>query len=262
MDCTKQRITEQIRDMIRAYEKSTVTKWGDPLVGFAGAAKVAKLRGIVSPGHAQPEQILPGAETVISYFVPFLEETAQTNTAAGLASPQWAQAYEETNVMLACINEQLICRLKEEGIRGRVPQEAAVFDRELLRSDWSQRHIAYLAGLGTFGLNNMLITEKGCCGRISSIVTDLKIAPDVPMTKELCIYKQAGKCGICADRCEAGALTRQAYDRKKCYEICLKNAKVHNHYGSSYTSSDDDSEEIGSEVCGKCIAGMPCAFKK
>ena len=28
MDCTKQRITEQIRDMIRAYEKSTVTKWG------------------------------------------------------------------------------------------------------------------------------------------------------------------------------------------------------------------------------------------
>ena len=35
MDCTKQRITEQIRDMIRAYEKSTVTKWGDPLVGYA-----------------------------------------------------------------------------------------------------------------------------------------------------------------------------------------------------------------------------------
>ena len=57
-----------------------------------------------------------------------------------------------------------------------------------LISDWSHRHVAVIAGLGKFGLNNMLITDNGCCGRVGSFITDLKIEPTKrKMEKIVCI---------------------------------------------------------------------------
>ena len=50
------------------------------------------------------------------------------------------------------------------------------FDEAKLVSYWSQKHVAYMAGLGKFGLHHMIITEKGCCGRLGSIVTNAKIS--------------------------------------------------------------------------------------
>lgn len=258
----KEYLTTRIRTFLRAYEQQTVTKWGEPIVGFADAKKIEVLSSIVSPTHGVPEDAVKDATIIIAYFIPFLKELAQTNTRQGLASPQWAQSYEETNAMFIELNACLIEDLKRKGVRAAVSPEAGSFDREKLISNWSQRHIAYLAGLGSFGLNNMLITKAGCCGRISTIITDLEVQPDAPMTEELCIYKKNGKCGLCADCCPSGALTRTGYDRHKCYAVCLENAKVHNSYGNSYASEAGGAvQETGSEVCGKCVAGMPCAFR-
>ena len=128
-------------------------------------------------------------------------------------------------------------------------------------SDWSQRHIAYAAGLGTFGLNNMLITKKGCCGRYSTLITNLDIKPDRPLEQELCLYKRKLKCQICVNNCPIGALTAEGYDRQKCYYLCKKNAEVYTDFGSSYLTEDGDkANSDGSEVCGKCVTGSPCAF--
>ena len=38
-------------------------------------------------------------------------------------------------------------------------------------SNWSERHVAYVCGLGTFGCQG-LITSKGLAGRFGSIITD------------------------------------------------------------------------------------------
>ncbi|MCB6992829.1 epoxyqueuosine reductase [bacterium 210820-DFI.6.37] len=255
-------LTDQIKAFLRDYEKNTVTKWGDPLVGFADAKKVKTLTSVVSPSHGAPEDAVKASTIVLAYFIPFQKELAQTNTKKGLASPQWAQSYEETNAMFIKLNAFLVERLKRKGYQAAVPPEAGSFDREKLISNWSQRHIAYLAGLGSFGLNNMLITKAGCCGRISTIVTDLDVPPDEPIKEELCMYKKNGTCGLCADRCPSGALTREGYDRHKCYAVCLENARVHNGYGNSYASeAGGEIQDTGSEVCGKCVAGMPCAFR-
>ena len=81
------------------------------------------------------------------------------------------------------------------------------------------------ASLSTFGLNNMLITKKGCCGRINTIVTDLDVPPDRPMEEELCLYKRSGKCGLCTDRCPSGALTREGFDRERCFQVCRETPK-------------------------------------
>ena len=127
-----------------------------------------------------PEDVLPGAKTVLVVFVPFSKELAETNSCAGLASAQWAKAYEDTNAMFGAMNEDLIALLAKHGVRSAVAQAASTFDREKLVSHWSHRHFAYLAGLGTFGINNMLITRSGGCGRYTTVVTNLDITPGQP----------------------------------------------------------------------------------
>jgi epoxyqueuosine reductase QueG len=123
--------------------------------------------------------------------------------------------------------------------------------------------VAYLAGLGTFGLNNMLITDAGCCGRFGSIVTNLDVVPDLPLETENCLYHRDGHCASCVRRCPTGALTTGGFDRHRCYTQCLENARVYTQFGNSYASeAGSELLNTGSEVCGKCLIGLPCSLKK
>lgn len=144
-----------------------------------------------------------------------------------------------------------------------VTPKAVTFYQDRLISDWSHRHIAYAAGLGTFGLNNMLLTRHGCCGRFSTVITNLDLETGQPLTEEYCLYKKNGTCGVCVKHCPTGALTFHGYDRFRCYALCQENAKLYTQFGSSYTNEDGTgANSVGSEVCGKCITGSPCAFWK
>ena len=254
----KKWIQQIIEDFIREYEKSTVTKWGSPLVGFADAGAVASKMPEIMKNHGFPQDALDNPRIIIAYYVPFLKEMAETNNQQGPASKEWARGYEETNVMLGKINAHLIAILKENGYRAAVHPESGSFDREKLISNWSHRHVAYMAGLGTFGINNMLITEKGCCGRYSTVITDLDVVPDSLKMGELCMYRADGSCLACVSKCPSGALTKDGFDRHKCYEVCKQNADIYTSFGNSYGS--EEGVAVGSEVCGKCVAGMPCAF--
>ena len=46
-----------------------------------------------------------------------------------------------------------------------------------MASTWSERHAAYVAGLGTFSLNDGFITGKGIAHRCGSVITDVSITP-------------------------------------------------------------------------------------
>lgn len=261
----------EIEVFVRTYVAQAARKaplpnlWRTPLIGFADARSPAwaELRRIAHPEHVMPEEVLPGASLVISYFLPFSSWLPEENRAPGLSSSSWAQAYEVTNALFSQLNQAFIQMLAEHGFRAAVPAEAGAFDREKLMARWSQRHVARLAGLGTFGLNNMLITEAGCCGRFASLVTDLDAAPDVPAAAEYCLFRRNGTCGVCAGRCANGALTRQGFDRQKCFYVCKENAKVYNQFGNSYADiAGQPPADSGSEVCGKCLTGLPCTLKR
>ncbi|MGC9347755.1 MAG: hypothetical protein ACP5JG_06425 [Anaerolineae bacterium] len=114
-------------------------------------------------------------------------------------------------------------------------------------SDWSHRHVAYIAGLGTFGRHHMLITEDGCCGRLNSLVTDAVVAPTPRPKTEACLYKAGGSCRACATRCPVEVLGETSFDRRACYSVCLENAARHADLGLA-------------DVCGKCACAVPCSF--
>lgn len=258
-------VTKLIEDYVSAYEKTSETKWGAPLVGFADAVhpRLSELREVADKNHVMPWEVLEDATVVVCYFLPFTPETARSNITGRLSSPDWARAYEDTNALFNELNAHIIEQLEARGCRAAVSPEATTFDREILMSRWSQRHMAWLAGLGTFGLNNMLITDKGCCGRFSSVVTNLEVEPGAPLTAENCLYKREGKCGVCVKHCFSGALSTAGYDRKICFGVCSENAAVYRGFGNSYAAGAGEAVlDTGSEVCGKCLVGVPCAFAK
>ncbi len=264
---TKESVRNEIVRFVaeRDGQDELTGKWRSPLVGFADAEDEGfpKLRELVHPEHEMPWEVLPGAKTVIACFVPFTEKIAKGNAAEGLASPDWALCYELTNAMFHELTGHIVSYLEENGYRAAVSKEAAVFDREKITSRWSQRHIAYLAGLGSFGLNNMLITEMGSCGRLCTVVTDLDCECGVPVTEEYCLYKRKGSCMACVKRCPTGALTGEGFRRDVCFTRCRENAKVYTRFGNSYASAaGQEAEDSGSEVCGKCLVNLPCTMKK
>lgn len=263
---TKQEIREWIQNYVAKYQQQSeiASKWGKPLVGFAAAnhPEILNLKKVISLHHVMPDEIIDHPTVIIAYFVPFTRELAATNQDPGAgASPEWARTYEETNRMFGELNQVLIAELCGNGYEAGISKESTTFDREKLISYWSQRHIARIAGLGTFGVNNMLITPEGCCGRYSTIVTNLDVEPDQPLTNELCLYKSKGLCGACVKHCPSGALTLKSFDRNKCFQVCLKNAERYRDFGSSYVdASGNEANSAGSEVCGKCVVNVPCSF--
>lgn len=242
-------ITNKIIEFVKNYPalKNVKNIWKEPLVGFADAngSYIKSLKEIVSLNHRLPEDFMENPNIVISYYIPFTEELAalNLNVEGNMAAQEWSDAYNLTNTMIGDISQYIADMLVEMGYRA-VPPTGVVFDKEVILSNWSQRHIAYAAGLGTFGINNMLISEKGCCGRYGSVIADIPVEPDQIVEEERCLYKKNRSCKKCVQNCFAGALTTERFDRKKCYEICLLN-----------------DAKTGADVCGKCDIDIPCAFK-
>ena len=88
-------------------------------------------------------------------------------------------------------------------------------------SSWSERHIAFSAGLGRFGLNGCLITPAGANVRFGSIITNLPLEP-TPEQKQshsaACLENGGMMCGRCMEKCPVLAISERGLDKALCYE--------------------------------------------
>lgn len=249
----KESITCFIQEFTASYPrlKHTDTSWEEPLVSFAAADNplFGELKQAVSPDHFMPEDLLPGALAVGAFFIPFKRDMCRTNREGEFSSFQWAEAYVETNRLIDDLNRQLEQFIGRRGFRAAFAPATGNFDSVKLISRWSHRHASYIAGLGKFGLNNMLITSKGCCGRFGSFVTNAPVEAGKFSPGEFCLFKAKGSCGLCMKRCPMGALTNRGFDRTKCYRMCLENEK---RFSPRLNQA---------EVCGKCLVEFPCSHQ-
>lgn len=241
-------IEEAISATIASVEDhaATRTRWGPPLVAYADASDPAfqGLRQVVRRSHSTPAQLLPGARSVIVYFLPFQRSVARSNRPNRHASEEWSVAYVETNALIRTVNETLATGLRARGYAAATVPPTHNFDLDTLMSDWSHKHVGWIAGLGQFGLHQMLITPAGSAGRLGSIVTDLPLAPSPRSSREACLYRVDRSCTACVDNCPVGALTTDGFDRAACWAFCLENR-----------------EEGGiADACGKCLSVVPCSY--
>jgi len=107
--------------------------------------------------------------------------------------------------------------------------------------------MAFAAGLGSFGLSDGFINEKGIAMRCGSIIIDYKLPSDADKRPEDPYY-YCLKCGSCIKRCPVGAITFETrHDKQKCSEHVMSTIPyIKNNYGINIYS------------CGLCQVGVPC----
>jgi len=224
------------------------TGYGRPLLGTASAAdpRFARLTAAVCPEHLQPSDLVPEAQGVLAFFLPFTAELIQRNRRDPYVAREWAVAYIETNALINTICQRLVEQLAGIGIKAAFQPPTHNFDRQRLVSVWSHRHVAEICGLGSFGLNHMLITPSGCAGRLGSLVLDQLLPPTPRNDRPVCRHFTKQTCLACVRRCPSGALTVEGLDRHRCYAYLLAVAAHFSDLGTC-------------DVCGKCLTG-PCAL--
>ncbi len=247
---------EEIEDLAKEFienykaNNEVKTNWGLPILAFANARDpmFLQLKQVVGQNHKLPNELISTAQTIITYFIPFNKEVVLSNIGGLTASREWAFAYIETNKLLSELTSFLANILENKNYECYEIPPTHNFDKNTLKSHWSHKHVAYIAGLGKFGLHKMLITNKGCCGRLGSLITSAKIEPTKRSESECCLYFHDKSCNTCTDKCVFDILNVNSFDRHKCYTVCLENGRIYSNLGLS-------------DMCGKCACGVPCSRK-
>jgi epoxyqueuosine reductase QueG len=196
--------------------------------------------------------------SVVSWILPHNPVTKKDNASrTELTSERWARARIFGEGANMALRDHMIAFLQSAGYEAVAPMRLKGWTelkskRYVFASNWSERHIAYACGLGTFGLCDGLITPVGKAVRIGSLVLRGQLAPTPrPYTRydEYCPFKTKKSCGACIKRCPVGALSAQGHDKVKCSAyLGGKTAPyVEEHYG------------FKGYGCGLCQTGVPCA---
>jgi epoxyqueuosine reductase QueG len=267
----EERIRSEICRFVREsplnrFPDSDEPYFDEPLVGFAAAADpiFGDYKQVIGPFHRTPDEAMASASdgqgraaSVVSWVLPITRKTKESNRhEKEYPSRAWALTRyfgEQFNVAL---RRHMVAWFEAEGHHAIAPQLAANWQEYPdtpvgIASTWSERHAAYAAGLGTFSLNDALITPQGIAHRCGSVIIDLPLAPSprpYPHFRHNCLYYREGSCGACIGRCPVGALSRDGHDKTSCraYVYVSAVAAVAERYGVAATG------------CGLCQTRVPC----
>ncbi|MDJ0722197.1 MAG: epoxyqueuosine reductase [Desulfobacterales bacterium] len=244
--------------------------WDRPLVGYAAGddplfeAYVAHIGAfylkpvdIYRRSFPDDAATAPGALTVISWILPASAATrAEQSRSRRRPSMRWARTRQRGEAFNEDLRRHVVDALAAAGVSAVAPMLAPFWQRisegpYAPCSNWSERHAAHAAGLGTFGLCDGLITAVGKAVRVGSVVARLSLAPTPRPYRDhraYCLFFSHGTCGRCIPRCPVDALSTDGHDKQKCMqytEVGMK-AVMQKRYG------------IDTYACGLCQADVPC----
>jgi hypothetical protein len=243
--------------------------WAEPLVGFSrGDDPIFEfLKTDIGPFFWTPLEAFslsfPGSGAragdlaVISWVLPQTEETKSDNRGMEkLPAERWIRSRNFGEVFNFLLARHVVEELNGKGVQALAPVQSQHWaqresEKYGFASNWSERHAAYAAGLGTFSLCDGLITPKGKAIRCGSVIARVEVAParrpyDNP--RAYCLFYSKGKCRKCIYRCPVGAITEAGHDKAKCKAFLFETV-------APYAKSQLGIESYG---CGLCQTGVPC----
>lgn len=270
---------EWVEQLIREYwgtspqntlENETGEKaWDEPLVGYVSADHplFQQLAADLAPFYWTPEQAFrlafpddPATAEELSIVSWVLPQTAATRADQGqeekLPAERWVRSRDFGERFNCALRLHLAAALTTAGYPAVAPERLPEFgiqrsERFGLASNWSERHTAHAAGLGTFGLSDGLITPRGKAVRVGSVIARIDL-PSTPQTYDnhqaWCLWYAKGTCGECARRCPADAISDTGHDKDKCFKYIQQ------------VTAPYAQKEFGTEAtpCGLCQVHIPC----
>lgn len=206
-------LTEEVREL--------ALREGAALVGVAD---VSRFEG--APRGHHPAELVRGARTVITIGIPQVEQVSDWEELfldSELVGPdirnRMLQDYLYAEVNYNFINDRLdqvahrlTLFLQARGYRSLL--FPATFSDSYkafhdMMPEWfglfSQRHAAVRAGLGEFGLNNVVVTpEHGPRARFNSVITQAPLVVSPLLEEKACL---GTRCSLCVERCGGRAIT-------------------------------------------------------
>lgn len=246
----------------------------DALVGFASGDDpiFEEYKKIIGKFHLTPKEAFKwhfdeqgtagsfGKLSVIAYILPISEETKRQNyehskKIHGMPGERWANTRlygEESNTNLQIY---LIDELKKIGINAFSPyvekklfKTHSVHENGVWASNWSHRHMCFAAGLGSFGLSDGFISEKGIAHRCGSIIIEHELPSDASSRPED-PYEYCNNCGDCIENCPVNAISfENRHDKTVCSSFVFSTVPyINEHY------------KIDIYSCGFCQCNVSCS---
>jgi len=258
--------------------------FSDVLVGVADGDDpvFAAFRHIVSSGHLMPHEVLgrqcpratPSAVVrVVAWAMPFAPEVRRSNGGAEWPSELYSLARNNGGALSRTVHAALVDRLSTAGWAAAAPCLDEGYDvfrcpERGFSSTWSERHVAFAAGLGRFGLNGGLITGAGMHVRLGSVVTTLPC--DVTSAgrgdhRASCVRTGGRTCDKCIARCPRAAISLAGLDKARCQ---ARRREVRERFLDDYRARlrllpsplvKCGTREPGFGLgCALCQCGVPC----
>ena len=235
-----------ISQTLKKELKNKCRTLGIPLVGFAPVGRWKnppdELPNVLLPWIPEdfwPQSIYPEAKTIIVIGLPVSLPIVET-----APSIYYHELYKTVNSLLDSKAYEIANFLNEKGFGSIYLPRDGYGDIKILIDKpfafFSHKHAAYLAGLGSFGHNNVLLTpEYGPRVRFTSIFTSAEIEPDPIKIKDICIH-----CLLCAKNCPVEAIPAKGdfpppVDKRAC---AIRSAQLRDEFRSP---------------CGICIKVCP-----
>lgn len=253
------------------YDKNLLI-FDEPLVRFADGDDPLfyEYKKIIAPTHVTPRESLsktyrkrpeelPESISVISWILPITAATRKTNrTETKMPSRLWAHTRWYGEFFNDALRRHVVGLLKGNGFIAVAPMLEKYWTRfEDTKtgpySNYSERHVAYVAGQGSFSLSDGFISERGIAHRCGSVVTNLKL----PISERKatgpysnCLFYANRSCKACIQRCPCGAITEKGHDKIRCdHYIRLEIGDLQSEY------------DVGMQGCGLCQTNVPCEDK-
>jgi len=242
-------------------------------------------RIVVSPEHMMPRTILRAQGTpesdlkrirIIVWALPFAEHVRRSNEGRSEPSKLYSLARNNGGALNYQLRDHVVQILQEDGWATVSPITAPEYDvfrsrDHVFASTWSERHVAFAAGLGQFGLSAALITPVGSNVRFGSVVSNMPL-PVTPRPyddyRALCLKSGGEVCGKCIERCPVGAISEGGHDKENCYAMRQAVRRGHmDDYVHSLGMIPVDIVKSGvhkqgySLGCALCQCGVPCEGK-
>lgn len=246
----------------------------DALVGFVSGDDLIfeEYKSIIGKFHLTPKEAFKwhcdeqgindsfGKLSVVAYILPISEETKRQNyenskKVHGMPGERWANTRlygEESNTNLQVY---LIDELKKIGINAFSPyvekklfEIKPVHENGVWASNWSHRHMCFAAGLGSFGLSDGFISEKGIAHRCGSIIIEHELPSDASNRPED-PYEYCNNCGDCIENCPVNAISfENRHDKTVCSSFVFSTVPyINEHY------------KIDIYSCGFCQCNVSCS---